>query len=311
MANFSVLDVFSGIGGLSKGFSSQGFKATGVDILERAGPVYEKFVSGEFLTLDLRNNMVRGNYDVLVGGPPCKPWAPVNLSRRTFKHRDYKLIERFALHVRSIMPEIFILENVPALRGDGYFSDRMKSLANLGYSIDTTLARYSDFGAPTSRKRLFAVGILRGSAEQFISGLTKLRAEPQLLRDTIKEFRYLPKGRPPDHVWPNLKTIAKYAEKYRTGKYGWRILDWDSPAPSFGNVMKTYILPPDSDPESPDARAVSVLEVSRIMGFNHGFSFPEGMHLGERYQMLVDSVSPVFSNVLAKHTLRYLNQYRF
>ena len=100
----------------------------------------------------------------------------------------------------------------------------------------------------------------------------------------------------------------KYAEKYRTGMYGWRILNWDEPAPSFGNVMKTYILPPQSDPLDPNVRVLSVLEVSRIMGFNHGFHFPSGMGVGERYQMLVDSVSPVFSEVLAAHVMNYLRE---
>ena len=89
------------------------------------------------------------------------------------------------------------------------------------------------------------------------------------------------------------------------------MLDWNKPAPSFGNVMKTYILHPDSNPELPTARVVSVFEVSRIMGFNHGFEFPSNFGMGERYQMLVDSVSPIFSNVLAKQTQQYLKQCRF
>ncbi|MHB8360033.1 MAG: DNA cytosine methyltransferase, partial [Thermoplasmataceae archaeon] len=268
---FKVLDLFSGIGGLSHGFSNNGFNVTGVDRSERTGLVYQIFASPNFIHADLGYELISGEYDVVVGGPPCRPWSPVNLYRRSEVHRDYRLVERFVKHVENIRPRVFIMENVPALRSDKGFGIQMDRISKLGYSVETTFVKYSDYGAPTSRKRLIAVGLLDGPADQFVDGLKKFTKPPKLLKDTIGEYRYNEMGNPEDHVWPNLKTISKYAEKYRTGKYGWRILDWNSPAPSFGNVMKTYILPPDSDPMSPDARVVSVLEVSRIMGFNHGF----------------------------------------
>jgi DNA (cytosine-5)-methyltransferase 1 len=309
MNEFRVLDLFSGIGGLSHGFAESDFDVTGVDTSESAGRVYRQYASENFIRADLSVDYVDGNYDIVVGGPPCRPWSSVNLSKRAIRHRDYHLIERFADHVRIIGPKMFILENVPALRYDPGFVKQMKILSRVGYQMGTSIVRYSDYGASTSRRRLLAVGIKFASGENFLEGLRKYREPPRLLKDTIREFRFNERGSPEDHVWPELRTIARYAEKYRTGKYGWKILEWNAPAPSFGNVMKTYILPPESDPADPDTRVVSVLEVSRIMGFNHGFKFPDGFGIGERYQMLVDSVSPVFSEVLARHTLKYFKQH--
>ena len=308
---FLPLDLFSGIGGFSSGFSKNGFDVIGADESERAGLVYQIFASPSFIRADLGKEMIKGNFDVIIGGPPCKPWSPVNLSRRSAIHRDYHLVERFMDHVAKNKPKVFIMENVPTLRSDGVFGSQLARIAEKGYSVYTTFVKYSDYGASTSRRRLIAVGLLNGNAEYFMQDLKKFSKPPKLLRNTIKKFRYNERGIPRDHVWPNLKTISKYAEKYATGKYGWKILDWDSPAPSFGNVMKTYILPPDSDPLSPEARVISVLEVSRIMGFNHGFVFPDGMYIGERYQMLVDAVSPIFSDVLAKLTLSHLSRNEF
>lgn len=309
MERVRVLDLFSGIGGLSLGFAQNGFNVLGVDRSENAGKIYRNYVSKNFIRADLSVYDVDGDYDIVVGGPPCRPWSSVNLSKRAIRHRDYHLIERFADHVRKLGPKMFILENVPALRNDPSFVKQMKILSGVGYQVGTSIVRYSDYGASTSRRRLLAVGIKFASGENFIEELQKYRKPPKLLKDTIKEFRFNERGSPEDHVWPELRTISRYAEKYRTGKYGWKILEWNSPAPSFGNVMKTYILPPESDPADPDTRVVSVLEVSRIMGFNHGFKFPEGFGIGERYQMLVDSVSPVFSEVLARHTLKYFRQH--
>ncbi|MHB1708460.1 MAG: DNA cytosine methyltransferase [Thermoplasmataceae archaeon] len=308
MDEFRVLDLFSGIGGLSHGFAVNGFDVTGVDISESAGVVYRQYASENFIRANLFVEYVSGRYDVIVGGPPCRPWSPVNLSRRAEIHRDYHLIERFVDHIRILAPRMFILENVPALRRDTSFERQMEILTHMGYHIDTSIVRYSDYGASTSRRRLVAVGIRHGSGKDFIEGLKKYRKPPRPVRSSIEEFRFKERGTPDDHVWPNLRTISKYAEKYRTGSYGWRILKWDEPAPSFGNVMKTYILPPESDPLDPNVRVLSVLEVSRIMGFNHGFHFPSGLGVGERYQMLVDSVSPVFSEVLATHVMNYLKE---
>lgn len=308
MDEFRVLDLFSGIGGLSHGFAESGFDVTGVDLLETTGTVYRRYVSENFIQADLSVEYVRGKYDVIVGGPPCKPWSPVNLSRRAEIHRDYHLVERFVDHIRILAPRIFIMENVPALRKDKIFEKQMEILKHMRYQIDTLVVRYSDFGAPTSRRRLLAVGIRDNSVGDFIEELNRYRKPPTTVRSIIEEFRFNEMGTPADHVWPNLQTIYKYADKYRTGKYGWRILKWDEPAPSFGNVMKTYILPPESDPLDPNARVLSVLEVSRIMGFNHGFHFPSGLGVGERYQMLVDSVSPVFSEILAANVIKYLKE---
>lgn len=306
MKEFRVLDLFSGIGGLSRGFAAKGFHVTGADISENAGRVYKQYVSENFIRADLSVENVRGTYDVIVGGPPCRPWSPVNLSRRAEVHRDYHLIERFVDHVRILSPRMFILENVPALKSDVVFAKQMGILTRLGYRIDTSIVKYSDYGAATSRRRLVAIGIRRESEYSPFDDLNRYMRPPMTVRSAIGEFRFREIGALEDHVWPRLRTIFKYAEKYRTSRYGWRILKWEDPAPSFGNVMKTYILPPESDPLDPNVRVLSVLEVSRIMGFNHGFHFPEGLGVGERYQMLVDSVSPVFSEILAAQVMRYL-----
>ena len=46
-------------------------------------------------------------------------------------------------------------------------------------------------------------------------------------------------------------------------------------------------------------RVISVREALLLMGFSKAFRFPEGLGLAARYQMAVDSVSPVFSVAIA------------
>lgn len=307
MNNFSVLDLFSGMGGFSYGFNKMGFSVTGVDWNPKVGLAYESLNGSNFVQKDLLNESIYGDFDIVIGGPPCRPWSAVNQStRRGSAHRDFGLLGRFFDHVLTIKPTIFILENVPLLVHDPEFAKQLAKAKFSGYSVSYNIFKYSDFGAATSRRRLIVVGIRNGDSENFFQDIAKFKTTPSDVKSTILKYRNVEKNAIKDHVWPELHTVLKYREKYESGRFGWRILKWEEAAPSFGNVMKTYILHPDSNLDIGIYRTVSVLEVSRIMGFNHGFVFPDGLGMSQRYQMLVDSVSPVFSIVLAHVVKKWL-----
>jgi DNA (cytosine-5)-methyltransferase 1 len=103
-----------------------------------------------------------------------------------------------------------------------------------------------------------------------------------------------------------LKTIDRYEERYRSGRFGWAQLEYDQPAPSFGSVAKTYILHPEAGVNDFVRRVLSVREVLQIMGFDREFRFPPGTSRTARYQMAADAVSPVFSLACARTVRRLL-----
>ncbi len=296
-----VLDLFCGAGGLARGFEKAGFHVTGVDFSRDVEKTFELNSRGEFIRADLSRELIYGKFDLIVGGPPCRPWSTVNITKRGKTHADYHLISRFFLHVIHHLPRVFMLENVPALAKDNNFNRYVGRVRKLGYSIVHRVISYGDFGAPTRRRRLIVFGTRAGCKVNFFEMLEKYRSPPRTVRDAIWWLRDKERGVVPDHVWPELRTIRRYRGYYMTGKFGWYVLRWDEPAPSFGNIMKTYILHPDSfNGSGITARVISVKEALLIMGFDQEFRFPADIGVSSKYQMVADAVSPVFSYVAAQ-----------
>lgn len=294
-----VIDLFAGCGGLSLGFAIEGFMVWGVDINVRTPEIFELNGIGRAVLTDLSKEYVTADCDVLVGGPPCRPWSLVNRRKRGSNHPDAELVKRFFDHVIMISPPIFIMENVPPAKKYILQVLREKKIDRV-YNIDVHILCYGDWGAPTRRKRLFVVGTNRNckiSIDALMKSLLSRRKNAMTVREAFSLISRIEND--PEHVFFRPKTIDRYLNYYRTGKYGWYVLKWDEPAPSFGNVTKTYILHPAAFNGGP-VRVISVREALLIMGFPPRFRFPDGMGVTSRYQMVADAVSPVFSSALAK-----------
>lgn len=297
MSGRRVLDLFCGAGGLTSGFAKSGFDVTGVDHLDVVSDIFSANQFGVGRVKNLYRSSVNGGYDLVLGGPPCRPWSVVNTTRRRHKHGSFRFLARFASHVLLNHPRAFLMENVPPARPD--VLRVAKRLTSRGYDVEARVVRYSDFGAPSSRRRLILHGSRKSDAKSFFEELDRFKTAPTTVRAAIGHLSGVEYGAVADHVYPGFQTIENYMDYYETGKYGWYRLAWDKPAPSFGNVVKTYTLHPSSWEGAPP-RVISVREALLLMGFDRGFVFPSGMGVGRRYQMVADSVSPTFSLAAAR-----------
>lgn len=177
---FKVLDLFSGAGGLSRGFYDAGYDVVlGVDFDEAALKTFKANHGGaEAMKLDLFDH---GNIDViidflekkkikldvLVGGPPCQGFSvagprDMNDKRNTLYTAMVKLAER-------VKPQVVVLENVPGMvqTNGGIGAKRVvEDFAKIGYRMIPKLLFAPDYGIPQIRKRVFFVG-LRDGEEDF------------------------------------------------------------------------------------------------------------------------------------------------
>ena len=173
---FTCLDLFSGAGGLSRGFMDAGFKVVlGVDFDDMALKTFKANHGGaDVMKLDLFNhdnlskiidylNDKKIELDVLVGGPPCQGFSlagPRNVDDK--RNTLYQAMVKLA---RMVKPKVVVLENVPGLLKlyEGRGAKRIiEDFSEIGYRMSCKILYAPDYGIPQIRKRVFFVGILNG-----------------------------------------------------------------------------------------------------------------------------------------------------
>lgn len=156
----SVLDLFSGAGGMSLGFARAGFALIrAIDNDPAAIDSYRTNIGQHIVAHDLREPTVFPRADVIIGGPPCQGFSSAG-SRRTADQRN-TLVRRFADIVADLRPRAFVFENVEGFltsEGGAYIFDLLNPLIVAGYRIHLRKVNAANYGVPQHRKRVLAIG---------------------------------------------------------------------------------------------------------------------------------------------------------
>lgn len=174
MENFTVIDLFSGAGGLSRGFYDAGFDVVlGIDFDDAALKTFENnHGEAKALKLDLFNheniNFIKESLekmnkklDVLVGGPPCQGFSLAG-KRDEYDERNI-LYSAMVKTAAMLKPRAIVLENVPGMLTlyKGKAKEQIfKDFEGLGYKMNVKILYAPDYGVPQIRKRVFFVGLL-------------------------------------------------------------------------------------------------------------------------------------------------------
>lgn len=168
-----MIDLFSGIGGITLGFSDRS-QVPGcafvprllVDIDPEAREVgLRNFPKVPFLTADvhqLTGAQIREKagmehrepLHVLVGGPPCQGFS--FLGKRALDDERNLCVQDFLRAVKELRPMVAVMENVPLIISshDGAMVNEICDiLASLGYGSCADVLAASEYGVPQLRKR--------------------------------------------------------------------------------------------------------------------------------------------------------------
>lgn len=305
--NIKAIDVFCGIGGLTKGIENVGINVVaGIDSDQTCQYAYEKNTNSIFLNKpiedididEIKHYYYGADITILMGCAPCQPFSNYSLRYNKFGMKDekWKLLNYFLKIVKEIKPKIVSMENVPQLVNKQIFKDFVSGLKEQGYYVSYRIVNCVDFGVPQKRNRLVLLASQYGS----IDLIPMTHKEPITVRDAIGHLEAISNGEQSDvdplhrasklskvneqrikqsiqgGTWDDWdKKLILSCHKKKTGKsyksvYG--RMKWDEPSPTITTQFFGYGNGRFGHPEQ--HRALSLREGAILQ------SFPEDYDLG-------------------------------
>lgn len=172
----NVVSLFSGIGGLDKGFSDSGFNVIWANDFDKyAVETYRRNYDNEIVLGDINQIPFEQipDFDVLIGGFPCQPFSMMG-AQKGFEEARGTLFFRVAEIIkdridRNQKPKAIILENVKALKthnhGKTYETIHHILQDELGYKVFCDVLNSADYGVPQTRNRTYIVCFANENAD--------------------------------------------------------------------------------------------------------------------------------------------------
>lgn len=161
---FTVVSLFSGAGGMDKGFESAGFNILWAnDFNKDAVQTYKKNLGNHIVLGDITkisSEEIPDNPDVVIGGFPCQGFS-VNNTKRSMEDQRNFLYKELLRIVKDKNPKIFVAENVKGLLSmeKGKVIEMIKNdFEELGYKVDYKVLNAAEYGVPQARERVIIIG---------------------------------------------------------------------------------------------------------------------------------------------------------
>ena len=165
--SLKMIDLFCGAGGLSLGFTQEGFVSSlANDIQECCVDTYahnhpetprSKIILGDVKDVadNIENLVDVTSIDIIVGGPPCQGFSMANRQRLIDDPRN-QLYKSYVEIVRKVRPKFFVMENVKGMLS---VAEQVKEdFYAAGYSVECHVLNAKDYGVPQNRERLIYIG---------------------------------------------------------------------------------------------------------------------------------------------------------
>jgi len=340
MPSVSCIDLFCGVGGLTYGLTLQGIDVVaGFDVDPSCRFPYETNNGARFFEADvscvkpaqLRDLFGNADVCILAGCAPCQPFSTYAQRYDTVGTTRWSLLYRFARLIKSVLPEIVTMENVPSVERHEVYGDFVATLQKLGYAIWHDVVDCSDYGLPQRRRRM----VLLGSRIGPIHLIEPTRKKMMTVRGAIGDLPPIPAGgfslhdrlhvsselselnlariraSRPGGTWKDWpKRLVADCHRRVAGRtypsvYG--RMSWDEPAPTlttqyygFGNGRFGH---PEQD------RAISIREGSILQGFPKHYAFiPEGtpVHFKSLGRLIGNAVPVMLGRIIGRSIQQHI-----
>lgn len=339
LPSIEVVDLFCGIGGLSYGMKSKGFKIIeGFDLDWTCRYAYETNNEAKFIFKDIKDvtkEDIQPFYSknaikVLAGCAPCQPFSSYAYKNKNKDENKYNLLYEFGRLVKEVHPDIVTMENVPAIASfklKSVLADFITTLLEDNYHVQYKVVYCPDYGIPQTRKRLVLLASSLGKIE--LIPPTHTKEEYVTVRDVIGNLPTLKAGQicsiDPLHRckslsplnlrrimatpygggwkdWPTDLLLACHrTEKGKSfnGVYGRMV--WDEPAPTMTTECTSIGSGRFGHPVQ--NRAISVREAALLQTFPSSYSFfpnEEDVSLTKASRYIGNAVPPRLGEVIAE-----------
>lgn len=178
--NVKIIELFSGIGGFSKGFEDAGYTIeehyySEIDKHAIANYKYN-YPNAEYIgsVVDIRPRDFRG-IDIITFGSPCQDFSLAG-KRKGLDGERSSLIEYAIRAISDIRPSVFIWENVKGAFSSNSGADFwaiLQAFANIGnYRLEWQLLNTKWF-LPQNRERIYLIGHLADRSEPGVFPITE------------------------------------------------------------------------------------------------------------------------------------------
>lgn len=208
------MDLFSGAGGMTLGFTRAGARAVfAVEFDQAAAETYRTNFGNHVFAGDIAAVSEFPAADLIVGGPPCQGFS--QLGTQDPNDPRNRLWRHYLRAVESVLPACFLMENVPPLLKSSQYAEFKPAVEALGYVVSEGVLDASLFGVPQKRKRAFVLGS-RVGAMSLPMGTDRRRT----VRDAIADLPAEPDGAN-WHIGrnPTALSLARYASVPEGGNH--------------------------------------------------------------------------------------------
>ncbi len=200
-AEFRILDLFCGAGGMSYGMHKNPHFETVValDVNEKLAITLKKnmpkieLVIGDIKEDGIKEKVIQkaieNNVNMIIGGPPCQGYSMKGKKLGLEDPRNFLFIE-YLNFVERLQPDVFVIENVKTLlsTSKGWFKKQIfDAIQKLGYNVEVGVLNASHFGVPQARERTIFICCKTKS----IPLPTQTTETPVTVRDAIGDLAYL------------------------------------------------------------------------------------------------------------------------